>query len=413
MEHVYRCRPEMARAAASSGIALNGPVRPLALLAVVVGLLIPGATVSGQSLCAVSVGETPPFLPNPNKTHLTVEARAEYVPFTDTLQPYRYRPPRGQVVAVEALRGPGPSEFGPDSLAIIVQWGQGDELVGCHLAPTRDSLPAGSRYLLEVELRPDSLWLEGLPTFDLRPGLLSAYSRHGRTAEAPSFATFRALRSALPSREAWATDCRPGIAGVERWLDAHPQAGRYSPFNDVLDALEDYCLRSLEGHAKELERQEATQPVPDQVETLYDELGCRDDSTTLNSVEDAVDGRFVASEAPQWTFICPRGEDWQLLVAVLESPPRIIEILRMAGNASSWLVFAAAPDYFDWVCWWNVGAARYRGPHPQRDVVLLLELGYDDETLAFYETSGGWANARTRYCENRLKGALDVRQQQE
>lgn len=410
MLQTYHYRRETGRATASSAITFNGLVRPLALLAVVVALLTPTATASGQ--CAIGAPEIPPILPDPNKTLLVVEARAEYVLLADTLRPY-YGTPRGQVVAVEEAEGPGHAELGRDSLAVIVQWRSGDEMRDCRPYSTRDSLPAGSRYLLRVELRPDSLWLEGRPTFDLHPGIYTAYPTHGRGSDAPSLATYRALLDTLPSREAWVTDCRLGVASVEHWLDAYPQTRRHSPFSDVLGALEDYCLRSLKGHAKELERREPTETIPDELYELFVEQGCLDDATTLMSFNDLViDGHFIASEAPQWAFTCPREGDWQPLVAVLETSPRVIELLRMEGHEWNWWAIAAAPEYFNWICPRDVGSGRFEEPYPERDMVLLGELSIDESMLAFYETPAGWVQVRTHYCDGQMKGALNVRAQQ-
>lgn len=411
MGHSYRLRGFAARAAASSGVALNHPLRPLALLAVVAALAAPTGTASGQ--CVSGTPETPPILPDANKTLLVVEARAEYILLPDTLWPY-HRPPRGQVVAVEELEGPGHAELAPDSLAVIVQWRGGDEMWGCSPYPTRDSFPPGSRHLLRVELRPDTLWLEGRPTFDLHPGIYTAYTRYGRGSDLPSLATYRALLDTLPSREAWVADCRPGVARVKRWRDARPTSRRGWPFNRLIRDLEGYCLQSLKRHAREMERQEPRGPIPDELRELFVEKGCLDDSTTLMSFDDLViDGHFVASEASQWAFTCPREGDWQLLVAILESSPRVIELLRMEGHEWNWWASAAAPEYLDWVCPRDVGSGRFEEPYPERDVVLLGELSIDDSMLAFYETPDGWVQVRTHYCDARMKGALDVREQQE
>lgn len=380
------------------------------MLVIFVALSVPGATASGQSLCISPRGETPPFLPDENETLLRVEALAEYVP--DVLEPESRRagPPRGQAMAVEELEGPGRAALDPDSLVIVVQWGHPGALHGCHLVPTRDSLPAGTRHLLKVEIRPDSLWLDGRPTFDLRPGRYSDYTRHGRTPDAPSFAEYRALLDTLPSRTEWATDCRPGVEGVRRWLETHPETRRFSPFGQVIGSLRDYCLRSLRGHAERLERWEPTRPIPERIHEMFSDQGCLDDSTTLMTFpENVVDGRFVTSEAPQWALVCPGPGDWRLMVAVLESPPRVIELLDMVGPEWNWLVGTAPPEYLDWVCSHDTGSGRFRSPYPERDVVLLWEMDVEDRMLVFYETPAGWTHVRTAYCTSKMVGALQVR----
>jgi hypothetical protein len=120
----------------------------------------------------------------------------------------------------------------------------------------------------------------------------------------------------------------------------------------------------------------------------------------MNDWDHAIDGRFVDSDAPQWAVICAMTDHWRLLVLVLGPPVKVIELARLAGNEWSWLAGAAPRAYFDWT---SAAEFRHRGRwsvlRPQRAVVLLKFVsGTEDQTLAFFETQGGWIHVGVRCC---------------
>lgn len=374
---------------------MGGKCRGLTLPLLLAALVAGSHPAAGQ--CVVAPEPTPPFLPDGSTTVLLVRAVARFPRDTASSRPALRYIPHGQMVTVEEAEQPGRTFLAPGSLAAIVRWVHGSELEGCGWVPARDSLATGTRHLIRAALRPDSLWLEGRPTFDVYSLPLADFSP-GTQPGSPSLAEYRSFLRALPTRKDWETDCRPGIEQVRRWLDVHPAISRYRPVSLVSETLVGYCLRSLAAHARGLERGVLERKAPGQAVSLYRSHGCVDDSASLTTADGAVAGHFVASDAPQWAFLCPHADSWELLVVILESPVRTIELLRMAGHDWKWLVTAAPPDYFDWVCSEDTGTGRYHERRPERDIVLLQELQLEDTQLAFYQTPDGWVHARTRYC---------------
>ena len=367
-------------------------------LALVVAALGAG-TRAAAGQCIAAPETTPPFLPDGHKTSVLVRYTAGFLPDAHSSRPNLLYTPRGQVAVVEEVEGPGGKVLAPDSTVTIVRWRIGAEIEGCGWVPTRDSLAVGSRHLLRGKLRPDSLWIAGRPTLDLYPERFADMALDTGRPGTPTLATYRSLLGALPTKQDWDADCRSGIQRVQRWLDTNPDWRSYDAFQRVPGMLQSYCLRSLEAHARRLERGMQARMVPPEVIAFYRSHRCLDDSTTLTSANDAVDGHFTESHAPQWAFICPRANDWQLLVVVLDSTPRTIELVRMVGHAWSWLIRAVPAEYFHWVCSTDVSTGRYYQPPPTRDVVLFTALDVHRSKLAFYETPSGWVHARTRYCQ--------------
>jgi hypothetical protein len=357
--------------------------------------LMPGPA-AGQ-ICIV-LEDLPAFLLSDSQTRLLVTVLADR-PWDTLSSPRLPRPgpwnPRGQLVAIEAAAGPGPTRLAPDSLAVVVRW-TGDS---CGRNPTYDSLPAGSRHVFVASLRPDSLWLEGRPTWDAGPDILADYTP--RDAAAMSLRDYWEFLATLPARDDWRADCRPEVIRVERWLDAHAGGTRTHPFDAARTRLRAACERSLETHAERLERWQPTRPIPAALRAVRREQGCRDDAGVLTDTASAVDGRFLPSEVEQWAFICPGADAWRLLVVAFDSPPRVIELVRMAGHDWSWLAGAAPPEYFDWSTSPDFHSGRWGVVRPSRDVVLLefVSTGGDgDPTLAFFDAGGRWVHVETRCC---------------
>lgn len=285
-----------------------------------------------------------------------------------------------------------------DSVAVLVRWVGPTER--CRLNPAQDRLGSGTRHLFIARLRPESLWVASRPTLDVLPGPFNAITIDSTPPAPTSPPDYLSLIHLLPSREEWELDCRPATLRVTRWIDTWLSHAPSHPLQQARWRLSQVCTRLLEQRAASLLRSEASMPVPAAVRAVYRRQACRTDHSVLTSVTDAVNGRFTSSTAPQWAFICQRLKDWRLLVVVMESPVRIIELVRMAGKEWSWKMEVAPAQLFEWTSAEEFSRSRMRAvPRPARDVVLLKSLsGVPDQPLAFYETATGWIHVRVKCC---------------
>ena len=347
---------------------------------VTVLLALVGAIGSASGQC-VMFETTPAFLRSGNDTRILATVLTSRS--RDTLRPAQ----PAVRLRVEEADGPGANLVGSDPTAVVVRWAQiGDS---CDRVLKRDSLTSGRRYVFRAILRPDSLWIDGRPTFDVPPEIL---------AEMPSLDAYRQFLAMLPTKEEWERDCRPGVTRVLGWLGSHPDVAQHPPFTAVDRRLRPACVASLERRALGLERWKPTPQVPNELRLTLAHEGCRRGPDVMNDWDQAVDGHFVDAAAPQWAVICAMSDHWRLLVVVLGPPVKIIELARLTGNEWSWLAGAAPREYFDWT---GAGEFRNRGrwgvPRPRRDLVLLT-LVSEDQTLAFFETQGGWIHVGVRCC---------------
>ncbi len=370
----------------------------VAAVVATVTLMVAARSASGQ--CVWSESDPPDFLRSEHETRLlaTVLEGRPRDPRTGLPDWLATRAgPRGQLVAVQEADGPGARLLGTDSVAVIMRWRGIDD--SCRPILAGDSLPLGSRHLFTAVLRAESLWIGGRPSFDVYDGLFADYSTSDTARGSPPLGEYRQFLDVLPSRADWASDCRPGVRRVERWLEAHPRASRGYPFSALQARLRPACEGSIGAHVIGLERWQRAQPIPDAIRRVFREQRCRDDPDVFAGVQDAVDGHFVASEAPQWVFICTGTRSWRLLVVVLEPRARIIELARVAGQDWDWVAGTAPAAYFDWTSSSDVGSGRWHVPGPKRGVVLLRFISGDEEqTLAFFQTPGGWVHVGVRCC---------------
>lgn len=350
----------------------------------------------GLAQCVVG-GQPTEFIRSDNETRLL--ARVMPGRPLDTLRLPRRPGPGvgtrlGQVLAVEEADGSGARSLGADSLAIIVRWVGPDDY--CNWNPATDSLATGSRHLFTATLRPDSLWINGRSTFDVRSILFADFSES--PTGGPRLSEYRSLLATMPDRREWETDCRPGVRRVERWLESHKDPS-FDPFTVLHMRLRPACEYSVQGHVSGLERWKPSTPIPNALRRVFREQRCRDDPDVFAGMKQAVDGHFLTSDAQQWVFICAGVDDWRLLVVVLESPPRVIELARLAGHDWDWLAGSAPAEYFHWASSRDFGSGRWHVPRPRGGVVLLKFLeGSDDQTIAFFEIPGGWIHVGVSCC---------------
>ncbi len=370
----------------------------VATVVTLVTLMVAARSTSAQ--CVSFESEPPDFLRSEHETRLLATVLEGRPRDLRTGLPDRlatHAGPRGQLVTVQEADGPGARLLATDSVAVIMRWRGTDD--ACRPIPARDSLPLGSQHLFTAVLRPESLWVGSRPSFDVYDGLFGDYSASDTARGSPPLGEYRQFLDILPSRADWASDCRPGVRRVERWLEAHPRASRGYPFRALQARLRPACEGSIGAHVFGLERWRPAQSIPYALRRVLREQRCRDDPDVFAGAQDAVDGHFVASDAPQWVFICPGTRSWRLLVVVLEPRARIIELARVAGQDWDWIAGSAPAEYFDWTSSPDFGSGRWHVARPKRGVVLLKFISGDQEqTLAFFQTPGGWVHVGVRCC---------------
>lgn len=163
----------------------------------------------------------------------------------------------GQVFDVEAIAGAEaprvaraiglrPHSWQPTKVAVAV-W---DYDAGCEPAKWGESFawaPTGQRTVLLADLRPDSLWVDGIPTFDafyggrIYPPLWWGYAR----AQAPS-TVFTLLRT-LPDFCLFHTDPQTASARLDSIAERYPDAVATQPGKDILAVRRDWAHFALTG----------------------------------------------------------------------------------------------------------------------------------------------------------------------
>lgn len=384
---------------------------------VVIALVLGGASVAtGQ--CIVNPYSDRGFVQRADENRILGTVQAErypdHVPPTPTERPRRLElKPGGKaslnrsvgyVISVEKAAGNAAELLALGSHAVMFRWGGVDDF--CQWEPPLDTLNTGSRQQFIAILRPDSLWVGDLPTFDVPPKPLGEYP--GIAARRPAFllAEYVDFLSARPTLEEWQVDCRPGTLAVQAWLDAHAEASKYPPFNIAAGTLRKSCDFDLVSDAADLERWDAYDAPLELSEALDEwltEEGCQDLTEIERQPAVAFRGNYLpissGSAREQWLVLCVTDNHWRILVVLPEPPAEVHELASMAGSWD-WLLSAAPAEYFGLM---SAREFTYKEPRrvqrPGYDVVLLSFTGAeDDEKLAFFWTDEGWQRVVVRCC---------------
>jgi hypothetical protein len=300
------------------------------------------------------------------------------------------------LVRVEEAEAANVDRLPADSVVVVVRW-TGD--CGRRRAKL-DTLEVGTRQIFQAVLRPDSLWIDNRPTFDVPPGLLGVYP--GTTYWPNYLDTFREFLAELPSPDEWRADCRTGAIRIDRWFHrlSNRKTRYHYPFTAIRSSLRAMCETEMKHRARKLERWEATAPIPDDLRDVLWKEGCREGSDVWGGWDTAVNGHFRDLPGDQWTVICPRSDDWRLLIVQLSPSVQVVEVARLAGNDWDWLAGAAPAEYLELMTSETLeGEGRWTLQRPRHDVVLLEYLGgVEDQIIAFYETESGWNNVGVYCC---------------
>lgn len=324
-----------------------------------------------------------------------------------TLLQFTNRTAFGYRIRVESAEGYAGDLVEPGSEVVVFRWNRISDR--CHwTAFHKDSLEAGSRQHFTALLRPDSLWIDNLPTFDLAPNnpVAELPGASGKGTSESLVEELRDFTSALPSEHDWKEDCRTATGGVQSWLDAHRHVSKRPPLSAAIHYMRANCERALERKAEDLERWDAYEDSyeisPALRQWLRDE-GCQDLSEIDVQPEIALRGRYVPTTEgdtrEQWAVICARDDYWRLLVVLPEPPAQVHELVRMPG-IWDWMLSTGPAEYFLYMSAREFDEEEpWRVPRPRYDVALLEFEGYETvEKLAVFWTEDGWQHVVVLCC---------------
>lgn len=136
---------------------------------------------------------------------------------------------RGHIIRLdEFLGGPTGTESEDFSYTevVVYNWALAPS---CIWYPKTDVAPTGTRHLFRATLRPDSLWEQGIPTFDIGPPrrfLVYPGTLEVRTPPRglgnPTLTEFLELVEMAPLDRGCAPS-EPFSSGVEHWIQQHPE----------------------------------------------------------------------------------------------------------------------------------------------------------------------------------------------
>lgn len=314
--------------------------------------------------------------------------------------------PLGHLVFLETVEGEAAETVAARSNAVVFRWYRD---ASCAVRPRSDSVRAGTQHHFTLALRPDSLWVDSLPTFDVPPDHpLGEFPGSVTYAKPPALLPeYLDFVSILPREANWKEDCRPGTQAVVAWKDSHREAAPYQPINVSDMRLREDCSWALMRKSESLERWDMYQREFEISEVLR-ESGlveeCRFRTGPREGKLPVVGGQFVPASVggtgQQWAMICVSPNHWQLLIVISKREVRVIELAKLVGKARNWFLTVAPPEYFHWTSALEFNyAERWRSPRPKLDVVILaFSKPKGNQKLAFYWTEEGWRQVTVNCC---------------
>ena len=184
-------------------------------------------------MSGVSRSPEPPV----ERARITIGSMSARAPELPSLQP---REVFGQVMEVVAASGEGVSSLPRRRRVLVIRWGLGMSCQRAMPAQALSVLPG--ELFLQASFRDSSEWVAGMPTYDLRPRVLTFAPNGWRDGSPP--ATERPMRMreflemyrVLPTREAREGDAPAALAPLLAWAAQHRDAASKSPARYVVRA---------------------------------------------------------------------------------------------------------------------------------------------------------------------------------
>lgn len=280
---------------------------------------------------------------------------------------------RGQAILVESVSGAGagsPISLG-DTIAVFV-WRLGAD---CSRS-ARAVLAVGSRHHFEVTLRPDSAWIQALPTLDV-DAVSGLRVFPGEQASPISVEDYTAFVSLIPTRAEWDVDCRPSVQRTNAWITAHVYGSPpIRPFGSVAEGLVAACEGSIQQKGNALLRH-GVPALPSHVASWAAREDCTIESAGSGGGLRAIPGRFLPDAADdQWAVMCSTNGGWRLVILDAHEGRVLAELSRSVGNPGHRALSVGPPEFFEWASLHDPSQRDESLPPPDFDTVLLDEYGY-------------------------------------
>ncbi len=240
-------------------------------------------------------------------------------------------------------------------------------------------LEPGSTHHFPMTLRPEAMWSEGVPTFDVIPaGGLDVFPGRTRVRDV-EWQRYLEFIDRVPTRSEWAVDCRPFLDPLREW-----DHGRAPRWGFAVAALWRACESGVRNRAEALGRISAPE-VPGSVLGWSRRAECTIRQRWDESL-DAVDGAFFqSSDRRAWAVACETPTHTRLVVIDEASGTLEAELLSVAGAVPNWHLSVVPPTYFEWVHFGPTLDPEGQSP-PDGDAVALR--GHLWMTFAYVD--GGW-----------------------
>lgn len=300
--------------------------------------------------------------------------------------------PAGLMLAITEVVGHESTGIAaPGSRVAVFLWDLGPS---CRWHTRGVELDPGSAHHFPMRLRPETMWAEGVPTFDVIPTSGFDVFPGRSNVHGIEWPAYRELLDRIPLVSEWREDCRPFLEPLTQWRDRH--AGRFSGV--VVSQLWGSCENVVRARAVGLER-EGVSEVPGSVLTWSRLAGCRIRPRWDQSL-DAVVGVFhEGSTRRAWTVLCETDSHTRLVVIDEATGELEADLLNVAGSVPDWHLSVVPPEYFDWFRFGGSPGSPDGLDPPRTDAIALRGRLW----MTFAHLDGEWVGHQSPCCGMELR----------